>query len=533
MPFFYHQNAYCAAAKTAAATLDDVKYFSRFYCCYSGTMHFECPKSTLALLDIQPLIRTAITLHYMVKRDKTTTKPSAAIQSKLLDSIYEIVCALDTEGRFVYVNKSCFRVLGYQAEELLGVPCFDLVIEEDKQRSIEANIAAYKGADIPVFENRYHHKNGSIITICWEGGWDFGDNLLYTVGRDVTEQRRLEQLQRQQHADLKAVQEQLSQLLERITDGFIGLDKDLRVIYWNKAAEAISGLSAQQMTGQILWEVLPEPTLAIAKGHYEKVAEENGPVHFEYFSKRIDSWIEVTSYPSESGLSVFFRDITERKHLQEQLIREREQHQMRVASAVVKATEKERAEVSKELHDNVNQVLTTVKLYTELCLSHTPSTDELLKKSMALLQNSINEIRSLSKRLSATSPGKIRLADSVRELVDSIRDTNRFKVNFEQNIPDLDVSDDVHLTVYRILQEQFTNIINHAQATVVNVRMCKKANALLVEVTDNGIGYDFNKVHEGIGIANMTTRAADVNATIDIHSEPGIGSTLTLTIPLT
>jgi signal transduction histidine kinase len=271
----------------------------------------------------------------------------------------------------------------------------------------------------------------------------------------------------------------------------------------------------------------------LLKERHAAALRANGPVQFEYFSNRIDRWIEVTTYPSESGLSVFFRDITERKYLQEQLLREREHHQMRVAGAVVKATEKERAEVSKELHDNVNQVLTTVKLYTELCLSHTPGTDELLKKSMELLQNSINEIRSLSKRLSATSLGKIRLADSVRELVDSIRNTSPFKVNFEQNIPDLDISDDVHLTTYRILQEQFTNIINHAQATVVYVRMYKKENTLLVEVTDNGVGFDLNKVHEGIGIANMTTRAADVNAAINIHSVPGVGSTLILTIPLT
>jgi PAS domain S-box-containing protein len=469
----------------------------------------------------------------MVKRDEINTKTAAAIQSKILDTIYEIVCALDTEGRFVYVNKSSFRLLGYQPEELLGISCFDLIIEEDKQRSVEASIAGYKGADIPVFENRFYHKDGSIVTILWEGRWDFGDNLLYTHGRDVTEQRKLEQLQLQQHAYLKAAQEQLSQLLERITDGFIGLDKDVRVIYWNKAAELISGLPAQQMTGQILWDVLTEPGLSLLRERHAAALRANGSVQFEYFSNRIDRWIEVTTYPSESGLSVFFRDITERKHLQEQMLREREHHQMRVAGAVVKATEKERAEVSKELHDNVNQVLTTVKLYTELCLSHTPSTDDLLKKSMELLQNSIDEIRSLSKRLSATSLGKIRLADSVRELVDSIQNTSRFKVNLQQNIPDLDMSDDVHLTAYRILQEQFTNIINHAQATVVYVRMYKKENALLIEITDNGVGFDLDKVNEGIGIANMTTRAADVNATINIHSEPGVGSTLTLTIPLT
>lgn len=468
----------------------------------------------------------------MMKKNAFSINPTAAIKSKLLDSINELVCALDVEGRFVYINKASLRILGYMPKELIGTSCFDLIVEEDREASREATIQCYQGVEIPVYENRYNHKDGRIITIFWEGGWDFGDNILYTVGRDVTEQRRLEMVQQQQQTNILNAQIELEQLLDRITDGFIGLDKNLRITFWNKAAEAISGLSAKECIGRMFWDVLPEPSLTIAKEHYNMVVSAGGPLQLEYFSKRLNRWIEVNSYPSESGISVFFRDVTEQKSFQEQLILEKEKQQKKIAGAVIKATEKERAEIGKELHDNVNQVLTTVKLYTEICLAGSGNRDELLQRSMALLQSCINEIRGLSKRLSAPSLGKIRLCDSVAELLESIKMANRFNLVYEQDIADLEVSNDVHIAVYRILQEHLTNIINHAKATQVTVKVFVANNELRIEVSDNGVGFDVRSMHPGIGIANIKNRAEELAGTVEIQSEINKGCTLCLVLPL-
>lgn len=467
--------------------------------------------------------------------DKTNTvavTPSAAVQNKILDAIHEMVCAIDTKGHFVYVNAASLSILGYRPQELIGVSCFDLVVEEDRQISMQANKDSYLGANIPVFENRYRHKDGRIISMHWEGGWDFGDNLLYTAGRDITEQRNIERLQLEQYAELRATQKELGQLLERVTDGFIGIDRMMRITYWNKAAEVISGLPAKKMIGHVLWDVLPEPTLSVARKHYETIVQSTVPVQMEFFSKRINRWVEVISYPSESGQSVFFRDITERKDLQEQLILQKEQHQKKIASAVLKATENERSEVSKELHDNINQVLTTVKLYNELCLSNVELRDELLKKSMELLQNSINDIRGLSKRLSAPSIGNIALSDSVRELTDSIQATNRFKINVAQRLSGLVVGNEIHIAVYRILQEHFTNIIKHAQASAVNVDMYVQRDMLTVQVADDGVGIDPAKTPTGIGISNMKNRAEEIGGSLEISGTLHAGCTLLLKVPL-
>lgn len=462
----------------------------------------------------------------------TRKVPSSAILQKLFDSLHEIVCALDAEGRFVYVNQAVFKILGYHPEELIGVSCFDLMVEEDRQASFRATRDAYAGGDIPVYENRYYRKDGSIATMFWEGGWDFGDQLIYSTGKDISEQRRFEKLEQEYQAELQHTKEQLERLLDRIADGFMGLDEDARVIYWNRAAERIADLSAARMVGHILWDVLPEPTLSLAKEQYKRLKAQNRPLSIEYFSKRINRWIEVNAYVSGSGISVFFRDVTERKELQEQLIQQKEQQQKRITAAVIKATEEERAHVGKELHDNVNQVLTTVKLYAELCLTNPANREELLKRSAQLLQVTINEIRGLSKRLSAPALGGIKLKDSVSELIAAIKAASRFDIRFKHNAEELEVTDDVHIAVYRILQEHFTNIIKHANASNVVVRMKVEGVQLKVTVSDDGQGFDVAQKRTGIGIENMISRAEALNGTLRLISAPGQGCTLQLTIPL-
>ena len=449
--------------------------------------------------------------------------PPHELLQELFDSLNEIVCALDTSGRFVYINNASAVLWGYERDELIGKLCFDFMVPEDREHSIRATVAG--GAKIPTFENRYYRKDGSIAYMSWEGVWDTKHQLIYGTGRDITEVKLLELIE-QQH------REEFKRLLDRITDGFIGLDEDARVTYWNKAAESITLIPQQEVIGKVIWDVMVEPAVSEYKSYYESAKRSLHPINVEHYSKRIQRWIEVSTYVSGSGLSIFFRDITEQKKLREQLLHEKEQQQKRITAAVIKATEDERAFVGKELHDNVNQVLTTVKLYTELCLTDFDKKEDLLKRSTQLLQESINEIRGLSKRLSAPSLGNIRLKDSVKELVDAINATNRLQVSYEHNIEEVETTEDVHIAIYRVLQEHFTNIIKHAKATNVSVRITLVDHTLKVIVQDNGQGFDPAKYRKGIGVENMISRTENLGGELQLISAPNQGCTLQLLLPL-
>ncbi|HET7896265.1 MAG TPA: ATP-binding protein, partial [Flavisolibacter sp.] len=159
--------------------------------------------------------------------------------------------------------------------------------------------------------------------------------------------------------------------------------------------------------------------------------------------------------------------------------------------------------------------------------------ETLLQKSMQLLQQSIDENRSLSRRLSPPTRNGMKLADSVQELVDTVAVARKFEISLQATaICDLQVSEALHIALYRILQEQLTNITRHANASLVHVAVKKEGDRLSLNVTDNGRGFDTSQKRTGIGITNMRMRAENLGGTLSIRSRQGQGCILLATFPL-
>ncbi|HET7896953.1 MAG TPA: ATP-binding protein, partial [Flavisolibacter sp.] len=151
-----------------------------------------------------------------------------------------------------------------------------------------------------------------------------------------------------------------------------------------------------------------------------------------------------------------------------------------------------------------------------------------------LLQTCIDEIRSISKRLSAPTLGEISLPDSIKELVESVNLTNRIEVVYKgQEMSRLKIPQDVHLAIYRIIQEQLNNILKYAEASLVTIHLKKSGANLMLEMTDNGKGFDTSAKRSGIGITNMQTRAENLGGHFQISSTMGKGCKLSVRFPLT
>ncbi|HYH16026.1 MAG TPA: sensor histidine kinase, partial [Flavisolibacter sp.] len=237
--------------------------------------------------------------------------------------------------------------------------------------------------------------------------------------------------------------------------------------------------------------------------------------------------------PFIEGIVINSRDVTDRIRLQEQLNEEQLSKQREITAAVIKAQEAERSQIGLELHDNVNQILTTIKLYNEMFLSGYREDRELLKKSTHYLQECINEIRSISKRLSAPTLGNISLTDSIKELVESINLTNRLEIQYITcNLEDDAISQDLHLAIYRIVQEALNNIIKYADAKQASIEIKKTEDKLCVAIVDDGKGFDYQTKRAGIGITNMKTRADNLKGSFKIKSAVGKGCTIEICFPL-
>lgn len=225
-------------------------------------------------------------------------------------------------------------------------------------------------------------------------------------------------------------------------------------------------------------------------------------------------------------------DITDRKKLEQELIRKELEKQRVISKATIDTQERERSEIGKELHDNVNQVLTTTKLYLELSQSNPELKDDLIGKATKNIMYVINEIRQLSRSLMNPSIGDLGLCDSVNDLVENINATRRMQVKFSipDEVEDL-LSENSKLMVYRIIQESLNNAIRHAHAKNVSIVMQKCGENVELQVADDGVGFSEDGVKKGAGLKSIQNRVYLANGTLKIESAAGKGCKLIINFP--
>ena len=229
------------------------------------------------------------------------------------------------------------------------------------------------------------------------------------------------------------------------------------------------------------------------------------------------------------------QDITEKRELEKQLLKQELDKQKLVAQAVVNAQEKERADISKELHDNVNQILTTAKLYLEMAKLEETATAELINRVAGNISDAINEIRSISRSLVPASIGDLGLIVSIKDLVENINAAKQLKIEFQhQGDIDATIDEKKKLMLFRIIQEQVNNVLKHAGATGAFISLTVNPLNINLTIQDNGKGFELEKIttKKGVGLSNIVSRVQLFNGTINIITAPGEGCTLNINVPL-
>jgi signal transduction histidine kinase len=218
-----------------------------------------------------------------------------------------------------------------------------------------------------------------------------------------------------------------------------------------------------------------------------------------------------------------------RRKLSERLVAEKEKYQRLLTEQVIAVQEREREWIGRELHDNVSQVLTTVKLYLELAAkeNHHP----LIPQSMHLINDSITEIRNLSHQLSAPPLGTRSLIDSIQALVETMTITNKLDITFDHS-GYTSVVMSQKLALYRMEQEQINNIVKHAEATRVWITLSNRDGKVILTVKDNGKGFERKNKRNGMGINNIISRAQVFDGQVHLKTAPQKGCALTVILPV-
>lgn len=227
------------------------------------------------------------------------------------------------------------------------------------------------------------------------------------------------------------------------------------------------------------------------------------------------------------------QDITDRKRLEQELLQNELERQKAINQATVDTQEQERSEIGKELHDNVNQVLTTTKLYLDLALSNPELKDDLISKSSKNIIKVINEIRQLSRSLMDPSIGDLGLIDSIKDLIENINMTRKLHVRLhaEKKMEYL-LGKNHKLTVFRIIQEVLNNAIRHSKASTVSIYFSMLHENAEIIIEDDGIGFDPVQIKKGAGLKNIENRIYLINGTHSVFSAPDKGCKIIINFPV-
>ncbi|MFY0563082.1 PAS domain S-box protein [Archangium lansingense] len=252
----------------------------------------------------------------------------------ILTSVDEGVYGLDTQGRTTFVNPAAARMLGWKPEELIGKSLHE-VMRHSKPDGSPLPIAECRtyaalrtGQTYHVTGERFCRRDGSSFPVEYrsspvrDGERIIGAVITFT---DITERLRADERERQlvreqtALAQAEVLERRVHGMLESISDAFIALDRAWRFTYVNRRAEELSHRSREQMLGRTPQEVFPRFDGSRSEQGFRKAFTEQRAVHFEEHDPPRDTWVEMHVYPSEEGLAVYFRDITESKRVEERL----------------------------------------------------------------------------------------------------------------------------------------------------------------------------------------------------------------------
>lgn len=454
----------------------------------------------------------------------------------------------DDKGIINFASASVTKIIGYEPNDLLGKNAFDFLHPDDRSIGTEAFFNEINHRNESKFINaRIRQRSGQWLWCMIRGHNLFanphiGAMLIYFCD---------DSLRKNAEAALTESEQRFRNLIHHLNLGVILVNEKGEIILGNRATakmfnlteEALIGINILQSPRDIIHEngdFFHPVDFPVAIALRTKKAVSNVVMGIKITSADDRMWLLVGAGPvlDANGNLIHvissFTDITEQRKLSRQLADQEIQKQKQLMQATIDGQEKERQEIGRELHDNISQYLTTTRLYLDVAKEKAEGEMlVMINQAHKGLLNMINEIRQLSQSLIPPSLSDIGLIESIQDLCASLKNTHAFDIDFQYSrFKESLLPDNMKLMLFRIIQEQINNIIRHAHANAINIKLETADGVVTLWVTDNGKGFDLKSVKKGHGLDNISNRADLFSGKMVIDTAPGKGCTIGVVIPL-
>lgn len=491
----------------------------------------------------------------IVKRRKVekTLRESEERYRSLYHNTPAMLHSIDAEGKLVSVSDYWSEALGYESSEVIG-RSFTQFLTENSRRLAEDNILSefLRTGFIKDIQYQFIKKNGETIDILLSAIAE-RDNKMNIVRSlavlsDVTERKRAEEelrlakeklslYSRDLESQVKEKTREITSILKYMPAVVYIKDKTYKYIMVNSQFEELFDVRNEEIIGKTDHEIFPEEIAAQFRANEERVFRERRSIQVEegffqkggthvYFSVKFPLYDEKESVRGLCGIAM---DITVIKKAQDQL--------RRLSGGIIASQEKERAVIARELHDELGQMLTALRMdciwIKEGLGKNNPKMVERTLTMCNLIDKTIDEVKDMSTRLRPGVLDHLGLIDALEWYTADFEKRTGLVCFFEyENVPH--INDVMSIATYRIVQEALTNVARHAFATHVDITMETENGMLTLSVEDNGRGFDVDEISEStcLGIIGMRERANLIGGVLEIKSEYGKGTQVHFRAPI-
>jgi PAS domain S-box-containing protein len=482
---------------------------------------------------------------------------SASLLQRAFDNslVANIISTLDND-RVIRANRTACKLLGYSRKHLLMMKRADIFkVSESSYKQMLQQRKEKGGAKADLFILR---RNGvlwpcEITSVLFKDK----DGVNYSITSFVDRRERMSAQRKLDVENKRATQLLSDDLLSENNDWILSISKSSYDVIWDwdivtdlvsfgKNYEKVFG---HKLTGEKI-SFAKWITLVIPKERRGMKIRLN-----KIFRSRKHVWNDTFQFvcPDGSISQVISRaniirddqakairmigvmhDLSKMHKLEGQLEQEVRRNEKGLVDAVEVAKEMQRADIGRELHDNVNQLLGASMLYLNMAQEDIKNGDIYLRHSSEYTLTAIEAIRKLTKGLITDTIDDFGLSETIEDMVRDMMESNQAKIHFlsvSDSLEDL-MDNKFKLNVFRILQEQTRNIIKHAAASEINISIVKSGSQIILTVADNGVGFDSSKKPAGIGMTNIISRAKTYNGNASFISKPGQGCKLLVTFPV-
>lgn len=348
---------------------------------------------------------------------------------------------------------------------------------------------------------------------------------------------------------LKNVAARVGGIVESAMDAIVTVDGSQRIVLFNAAAEKVFGWPRDKVMGQPLEMLIPERLRHVHRDHIEqfgatgvtsrRMGDKTVLVGLRAGGEEfpIDASISQINEQGNRFFTVILRDVTERVRAEQALTQSKDELR-ELASAAHSVREQEKSRIARDLHDDLAQALTSLKMDLAAAKEELPADQRQLSARLDTMQTMLDGMVTSTRRIAAELRPLILddlgLVSAAEWLSQNFTQRTGIRCDFSVDPPELELPEPHATAVFRILQESLNNVAHHAQASLVDVTLDGNDGEIVLRVRDNGRGFkpaDPRKPNS-LGLVGLRERAIFLGGEISIDAAPGRGTVVEVHLPL-